>query len=318
MRKQMALQRYLLKLKQENEKLQKALKESAVINIETGDVLENNFVNKDNIPELNQILQQYKRVNIETQNALISFEKTVKDDSTKISEIDRMLDGIAIECKQQQDRIDRARELMYEKGDEFTYDNIHIGISSGYMKGTLKDLAPDYEFSYQGHSSSAYLLLVSNYHTAIGYRYAVSQGRLDSEDLKDDLSTGTDPWKYANQEMSLHIFSLGYRIYGIETFNIVPQLQYGVGHAKLSSCYESGCDDTTYIDYNINMAGIEIPFYHQLSSAFSWGFRVAVNRTNFDKYKTYIDGEEQDSDEEEKSNASIETASLGLMMGFAW
>ncbi len=318
MRKQMAFQRHLQKLNIENEKLQKSLKESSVINIETGEVLENNFVNKDNIPELNRILQQYKLANMETQNALAAFGKTIKEDSDKNSELDQMLDGFAIECKQQKDRVDRARELLQEKGDEWTYDNLHIGISAGYLQGTLTDLyadtAYDYDFSYTGSSASAYIHLVGNYHTAIGYQYAVSQGRLDSDDLKDYAST----WKHAKTEMNLHIFSVGYRIYGIKVFNIVPQLQYGVGDAKLIHCFDSGCnDDDTNITFDVNIIGLDIPFYHQLSSAFSWGFKISANRVNFTKYLEYVEGEEQDSEDDE-SNASMETASLGLMIGFAW
>lgn len=317
MRKQMALQRHLSKLNKENEKLQKVLKESSVINVETGDVLENNFVTNENIPEINRLLQQFKRVNLETQNALNAFDKTVKDDAAKNTEINQMLDGIAIECKQQQDRIDRARELLDEGEDEWRYDNIHIGILADYHTGTLNflDSGVDYDLEYLGNAASAYIQIVGNYHTAIGYRYTVLNGRADSDEYKKRISD----WEYAKVELYLHTFSLGYRLYGIKTFNIIPQIKLGVGEAKTISCFESGgCDDSdTNTTYDVNLVGFELPFYHQLSSAFSWGFNIAYNKIDFNTYKVYVNGDEQDLDDDE-SDSYLETASVGIMLGFAW
>ncbi len=308
MRKQMALQRHMQKLNRQNAKLQKILKESSIINIETADALDQTPVNEEQIPELNRMLQEYVLINRQTQAALDSFEKTIEDDIQKNRYIDEQLDGFAIECRQQKDRLGRIRDGMSEsESDQWISDNVHIGISSQMFQGN--GTIASTETIFEGMTSTAYFTYVGAYDTSIGLKYMILDGK-----LADREASGFSGDDFFDHDLVMSFFSLGFRIPTVETFNIVPELLYGAGKGKLCEG-NSNCSEDTYVKSDFRALGIEIPFYHHLSSVFSWGFKFSGYRYEADRREFVVDG---------STVATVHDPSMmtmfgaGVMIGLAW
>ena len=308
MRKQMALQRHLRKLNSENDKLLKILKKSSVLNIETAESMDQTAINEGTTSKLNEALQAYMIVNKDTQIALDAFEKAIKDDSEKNDYIDSQLDGFSVECRSQQDRLGKIRDGMYEQAtDQWISDNVHVGISSQMFQGGGSFGADELLFS--GLSKTAYFTYVGAYDTSIGFKYMTIDGRIESKDSADDDSD------YTANESTIGLFSLGFRIPTVDTFNIIPELLYGMGNGKFRSCTSSGCNDDLYLKSEIRVVGFEIPFYHNLSSFFSWGFKFSGYRIEADRYDIIYD----DSNLGTVHTGIMETfLGAGLMVGLAW
>jgi uncharacterized protein YcfL len=67
LRRQMAMQKQLQDLNSQNEQLKKSLTESSTLNRENGELLNNSLL-KENTPELDQILREYRQVNQKNSN----------------------------------------------------------------------------------------------------------------------------------------------------------------------------------------------------------------------------------------------------------
>ncbi len=233
LKRKIALKKHLDKLNRENEQLLQLLNSASLVNIETYQVLDSEFVTKENIPEFNRILRRYKAINLDTQVAIDSLVNTVNADTQKNQTIDKMLDGIVPKNSEQQVRKDRIRTLMYgttEKSSEWVYDQFHVGISAQGIAGSVSSKygSSEEEFDYQGVSGTTYFTYVGEYNTLVGFQYAVFRGEITPKD--DDSESKSDEIEILMSTMST--LSLGYRISSIKAFNILPQVVFGMGKTK--------------------------------------------------------------------------------------
>ena len=313
MRRQMAIQRHLNKLNQQNEKIQKTINEAAVLNMETADSIESIKISEEQELELRNLLSEYKQVNAKTQQALDSFNAALADDTEKNADIERMLDGFAVQCEQQQSQLDDiTNKLGEEKEAEWRGDNIHIGIASQLLAGNsnISNQENDSEgdYAFDGTTGTAYVTYVGDYNTSVGLKYMILSGDLTPDE-------GGENGAYLDYEARMSFFSIAYRIPSVKTFNIVPGVLLGIGESKFRNCDESSCTSDTYYKSTTRAVGFELPFYHQLRSAFSWGLKFSVYRFMSSSTDYIVDGEKEDSLD---IDTEITFAGLGLMLGFAW
>lgn len=313
MRKQLALQRHLKKLNDQNEKLAKTINQSSVINLETANTLDNSTVNPQNSKKISDLLEEYKRINIKTQNALDSFERSIKDDTQKNNEIDRLLDGFAVQCDQQQNQLNKIEDRIstnpvpIRKGD-----HVHIGISSQYVQGSgnieSTDLNSNENYDYNGMSGTAYFTYIGDYNKSFGIKITALSGDLKP---RDEAENGN----YFKSFSRIGLLTFGFRIPYFEMFNVAPEFALGVGDNTLTFCDSDSCDSDNYYKSNIQVLGFEIPFFLQSESAFSLGFKLSIYRILSDSADYYVEGKSEDSFDLE---TDVTIAGAGVMIGFAW
>ncbi|MCG8338796.1 MAG: hypothetical protein MJE63_30175 [Proteobacteria bacterium] len=311
LRRQISIQKHLQSLNSQNEQLKKSLTESSTANTENGELL-NKSLMKENTPELQQLLKEYKQINQKTQLSLDSIKRSIDDDTEKNAYLLEMLDGFSPQDDEQEMRLDKMETALgAEKKKKRYADNVHIGISPQHMLGKAnwvdEDNDVDVDFEYSGTTSGAYFTYAGDNNLTIGVKYMTLNGELTPE---QDIA-GIDHYKV---DSYLGLVSLGFRINAFETFNIMPEFVYGVGESNFADCTKSACDSDKYYKTTTTAVGMELPFYHQLSVAFSWGFKLTG-------YKVTSDGADRVVNSNETSmDIKTETtyAGLGLMAGLAW
>lgn len=311
LQRQMAIQKHLQSLNNQNEQLKKSLTDSSTLNNENGELLNKSLVT-ENTPELQQLLKEYKQVNQKTQLTLDSIKRSIDDDTEKNAYLLEMLDGFSPQDDEQELRLDKMEiALGAEKKKKRYADNVHIGISPQHMMGNanwvVEENDSEIDFEYNGTTSGAYFTYAGDNNLAIGIKYMTLSGELKPD---QDIS-GIDHFKVDGY---LGLVSLGLRINAFETFNIIPEFVYGVGESNYADCTKSTCDKDKYYKINTTAVGMELPFYHQLSVAFSWGFKLTG-------YKVTSDGADRVENSSDSSmNIKTETtyAGLGFMAGLAW
>lgn len=318
MRRQMALQRHLRKLNLQNQKLQRVLREASVMNIETGEAIEQSEVDEFNSARLNQMLKQYKRVNLDTQLALDSFQQAIAYDREKNSKIDQMLNGFASECSEQDQKVDDIRDVLYGRPpqQQRVSDRFHLGIASQYLVGSYDSESS--ESDYQGGTGEAYFTYVTPYNATVGFKTMgiIANSAVENADSTMDILGYTDNIRYYTQQKVVSaLLTLGFRISAVETFNILPEFVAGIGESEAVFCVDEECDTDRVYKSDISIVGFEIPFYHNLTSTFSWGFKFSAYRLSGSEIEMVIDGESQGSFEQEWS---MVLTGAGLMIGAAW
>ncbi len=311
LQRQMAMQKHLQSLNNQNEQLKKSLTESSSLNSENGELL-NKSLMTENTPELQQLLNEYKQVTQKTQLTLDSIKRSIDDDTEKNAYLLEMLDGFSPQDDEQEIRLDNMETALgAEKKKKRYADNIHIGISPQHMVGSSTFIADNtdeestYEFS--GTASGAYFTYAGDNNAAIGVRYMTLTGNMEPE---KEIS-GID---HLTVDGYLGMVSLGFRI-NVGMFNIIPEITYGIGENTYGICETSSCSKDDYYKTNIAAYGMEIPFYHQLSVAFSWGFKLTGYKISSSESEKYLNGSKVD-DDGFKTDATY--AGLGLMAGLAW
>ncbi len=312
LRRQIAFQQHLQNLNSQNEQLKKSLTESSTLNRENGELLNNSLL-KENPPKLDQTLKEYKQVSQKTQMTLDSIKRSIEDDTEKNAALLKMLEEFSPQNYEQQTSLDQMETALESgKKQERGRDNVHIGISPQQMSGsaniTSKDENKDINYNYSGTMSGAYFTYVGENNAAFGLKYMTLSGKLEPEEDQLDHD-------YYKVEGYMGFISVGYRIPAFKTFNVIPELVYGVGENLYLLCKSGSCSKDDYLKSNITAVGMEIPFYHQLSVAFSWGFKLTGYRITSDSADDYKN-DSKTRTFDLKTEATY--AGIGLMAGLAW
>ena len=310
MRKQMALQRHLKRLNKNNQKLTRILRGSSVINSDTSEIIEDRFINKDNIPEIDRLLNEFRTSNEKTQKALNSYQKALEFDTDKNSTIDGMLDGIADLCEQQSNRKSRIYETMYDKREQnIDVNNLHFGIAAQGLFGKYRLEGSDEDIDYSGTGGMAYLLYAGDNNLTIGLRKLLVVGT-----TKIDNGSASDTNNTLKHTTDANILSLGFRIKEIETFDVLIQVLIGAGTNTINTCTAEKCETDTFSRGDLLLTGFEIPFYYVFSPGFSLGFQISGYRFETENYVLESDGEKVKQD----GKTTVSTIASGMTLGWAF
>jgi len=305
-RKQVQMQRHLRKLNRENEKLRELVTEAAVVNEETGEVIGNNLVTKENLPEMQKLLNDFKQVNQETDKLLLSYQRSLEKDIEKNKTLEEMLNGFADECESQSDRRARMKGLL--KIDEDEQINFQAGITAFRISGNVSENNETY--AHNGYSGSLYFTYIADNNLAIGLRRInihTIRGDASSDGL--DASFPEDPTiKYASE---INALSLGFILHEIKSMSVVPQLIYGIG--KTSG---SGVNSDFSYKGDVTLQGFELPFNWNYSTGLSFGFRIGAYQLTSTYKEAEINGNDFELTEELTTNSTM--VGLGINIGGAW
>jgi hypothetical protein len=305
-RKQVQMQRHLRKLNRENEKLRDMVTEASVVNGETGQVISNNLVTKDNLPEMQKLLDEFRRVNQETDRLLLDYQRTLEKDVEKNRTLDEMLNGFADECDNQADRRKKMRGLLEIEEDE--RPNLYVGLSGMQVSGLLT--RDDVKYAENGYASSLYITYVMDNNIAIGLRrmnILTVQGDTSSDSY--DTTLPDEPFiSYASE---INMVSIGFLLKDITSLSVIPQYVYGIGTTS------GKADDFDYEETGeITLQGFELPINYNFAAGFSVGFRIGAYQLASKFKEAKIAGQTYDGFEEHTINSTM--VGLGLNIGGVW
>ena len=300
------MQRHLRKLNRENEKLRELVTEAAVVNEETGRVISNNLVTKENLPEMQKLLDEFKQVNQETDRLLLDYQRSLEKDVEKNRTLEEMLNGFADECDNQADRRKKMRGLLEMEDDERL--TLHVGLSGMRVSGLLT--RDEVKYAENGYAGNLYVTYITENYYAIGLR------RMNIQTAQGD--TSSDSYKTAfpdepaiNYVSEINMVSIGFLIKEITSMSVIPQLVYGIGSTSGSfeeiDRSESG---------EITIRGFELPINYNFATGFSPGFRIGAYQMASKFKEAKINGASHDDFEAHTINSTM--IGLGLNIGGAW
>lgn len=315
LKRKIQLKKHLNRLNKENQQLLQMLRDASLVNIETYQVLDSDFVTKERMPEFNKALERYKAISLDTQIALDTLENELRSDTQKNDTIVKLLDGIVPDNPDQQERKNRLTAFMQKGADQqafANYDRVHIGIAAQGVRGNAvaKYNSIDSKGIYQGAGSSLYFTYVGEYNTLVSFQHSV----FVAQEVDDESSSANGSQKDFIQS-TINTMSIGGRVESIHSFNVLPQIVFGMGKTKFYSCESADCTPKDYGITDSRVIGFELPIYHQLSSVFSWGLKLSALNITSEDIHYYVNDRKSEVFE---GSSSVLLGGLGLMIGAAW
>ncbi|MCP4752071.1 MAG: hypothetical protein GY866_14340 [Proteobacteria bacterium] len=326
-RRQIELKNHLRRLNRENEKMREALTKSLDLNHSTGKDFRENVVETRNLIQAEDMIERYKLESLDIQKELNSMAARMENDMEKNISIEAKMNELTVQCRNQGKKLGDMKGVRYGS-DMDDKINVQIGIKGSGVLWYLGE--GEEETEYSGKSAEFYLVYVGDNNLSIGLRYLKMIG--DKKDTTDDTANTDFQIDLSDPNLSIlglltagftgfnrytadiGIVSLGFRIKEIETFNVVPNLLYGIGKNNEYYCDGSNCISEFYLERDIVLKGIEIPFYYNFDSSFSIGFHISRYTITSSKSKLVLNEETRDFDEDHE----ITIGALGIMVGFGW
>ena len=305
-RKQVQMQRVLRKLNRENEKLRDIVKEASVLNEETGKVIGNNLVTKENLPEMQKLLDDFKQVNQETDRLLIDYQRSLEKDIEKNRTLEEMLNGFADECERQTDRKNKMKRLLAIEED--SQINFQSGIAALRVTGLTQQ--NNISYAHNGYAGSYYFTYLGDNNLVIGLR-AMTLQTSPGDASSDTLDTTMPDSPSVNSLSTVGALSFGFIIRAITSVNIVPQFLYGVGTTIISQVDGDNSDSGDVV-----IQGFELPININLGRGFSFGLRMGAYQLMSNYTEARRNGAVLSEFEAYSTDSTL--YAMGLNIGASW